>query len=100
MSNPIKEMVLGIVRHLLTIAGGVLIKDGLAVPGAFSPELIAGLAAALVGVGWSIYQKYHGRQKLLTAQVTPAGKTEREIEAIVNAGQAPPINTPKNEVPA
>jgi hypothetical protein len=50
-----KEQVLGIVRHVLTFVGGVLVAKGLATD-VMSNELI-GAAMTLVGGVWSIISK-------------------------------------------
>lgn len=50
-----KDQVLGLVRHILTLVGGVLIAKGLATE-AMSEELV-GSAMSLVGIVWSIVSK-------------------------------------------
>jgi len=50
-----KDQVLGLVRHILTFAGGILIAKGLATD-AMANELV-GSAISLVGVVWSIVSK-------------------------------------------
>lgn len=50
-----KEQVLGIVRHVLTFVGGVLVAKGLATE-SLSGELI-GAAMTLIGGIWSIVAK-------------------------------------------
>lgn len=50
-----KEQVLGIVRHVLTFAGGLLVAKGIATE-AMSQELI-GAAITLIGGIWSIVSK-------------------------------------------
>lgn len=50
-----KEQVLGIVRHVLTFVGGVLVAKGLATD-VMSNELI-GAAMTLVGGVWSVISK-------------------------------------------
>lgn len=50
-----KEQILGIVRHILTFAGGLLIADGLATE-ALTQELI-GAIMTIVGGIWSIVVK-------------------------------------------
>jgi hypothetical protein len=50
-----KEQVLGIVRHILTFAGGVLVAKGIATE-ALSQELI-GAVITLIGGIWSIVAK-------------------------------------------
>lgn len=51
-------IVTGVVRHILTAAGGALVaKYG--VDGASVDAIVGGLAA-LIGVGWSIWEKKKG----------------------------------------
>ena len=50
-----KEQVLGILRHALTFAGGLLVARGLATE-ALSQEII-GLTITLIGAVWSIIEK-------------------------------------------
>lgn len=50
-----KDQVLGLVRHILTFAGGILIAKGLATD-AMTNELV-GSIISLVGVVWSIFSK-------------------------------------------
>jgi hypothetical protein len=50
-----KEQVLGIVRHILTFAGGILVAKGIATD-ALSQELI-GAVITLIGGIWSIVSK-------------------------------------------
>lgn len=53
-----KEQILGIVRHVLTFGGGILVTKGLATE-AMSVELI-GAAMTLIGGIWSILAKNKG----------------------------------------
>jgi hypothetical protein len=50
-----KEQVLGILRHALTFAGGLLVARGLATE-ALSQEII-GSTITLIGAVWSIIEK-------------------------------------------
>ena len=50
-----KEMVLGIIRHLLTAFGGAFAANGAAT--ATDVETIIGGVVALVGVVWSVLSK-------------------------------------------
>lgn len=50
-----KEQILGIVRHILTFAGGFLVTKGLA-DVEVSSELV-GAVITIVGAVWSIIQK-------------------------------------------
>lgn len=53
------------IRHMLTTAGGSLVASGVI----DSEQLSQGVGAVMVllGVGWSIYQKYRARQALKAA---------------------------------
>jgi hypothetical protein len=50
-----KDQVLGLVRHILTFGGGILVAKGLA-SDAMSTELIGSLIS-VVGIVWSIVSK-------------------------------------------
>lgn len=50
-----KEMVLGIVRHVLTFGGGLLVTKGL-IDETIVTELVGGLIT-LVGGVWSVFDK-------------------------------------------
>ena len=55
----IKTYVAGIVRHALTTGGGILAGAGYIAQDDIST--IAGLAPVLVGLGWSLYQKWSSK---------------------------------------
>jgi hypothetical protein len=46
-----------LVRHGLTMGAGYLIAQGYLTQDPKQEDLIAGLATALVGIGWSFYEK-------------------------------------------
>lgn len=50
-----KDMVLGLVRHILTFGGGLLASKG--VIGESEIELVVGAVVTLIGVVWSAWQK-------------------------------------------
>ena len=52
-------------------------------------------------IGWSIYSKYVGRQKLMVALASPQVMTETQVEAKVSdpVVPTPSVNTLKTEVP-
>ncbi len=50
-----KQIILGVVRHAITVAGGALSAKGLA--SASDVELLAGAVAVIVGVIWSVIAK-------------------------------------------
>lgn len=51
----LKELVGGIVRHVLTIAGGALVTNGALDPS--QAETLIGAAMAIFGVAWSVWAK-------------------------------------------
>lgn len=63
-----QEILLGIVRHILTTAGGVLVTKGLA-----DSSMIEGGSAAivtLIGIIWSIIHKGNVQNKINVAALT------------------------------
>lgn len=61
-----QDTILGIVRHILTSAGGALVTDGIV----SQSQLADGVGAVvlLLGIGWSIWNKYQHRQALAAAK--------------------------------
>lgn len=49
------EVILGIIRHLLTAGGGVLVSNGILEAG--QVETAVGAVLALVGIVWSVWDK-------------------------------------------
>jgi len=96
--NPFLRQILGtLVRAaILWLAAkfGADISDDEAV------KLAGQIVPILIVVGWSVYQKYRGRLKLLAGLASSHRMTEHEVEAIVSAGDAPAVSTPKTVVPA
>lgn len=52
MDTPV---IAGLIRHLLTAAGGVLVAKGYLEAGIV--EQVVGAIITLLGAGWSVYQK-------------------------------------------
>lgn len=50
-----KEQALGLIRHVLTIAGGMLVQKGILEEGQV-PEVL-GAIMSLLGIGWSVQSK-------------------------------------------
>lgn len=68
-----KDQILGLLRHLLTSAGGALVSQGLI----SNTQLSDGVGAVmvLIGIGWSIYTKTEAAknaQALKTVQNNPS----------------------------
>lgn len=100
MPSIYRDWLYGILRHLLTALGGVLIAHGYASDSVLSPELISGLATVLAGVLLSASQKYRAKQTQMTAQIMPAGATEDAVQAKVAMGvNVPSVFTAPNSTP-
>lgn len=69
MSTPI---VLGLIRHLLTVAGGYLVAQGTLTSGDLT-ELIGGVVA-IIGVGWSVYEKQTARKRASGLDPAPSAE--------------------------
>ena len=52
------DAILGVIRHLITTMGGILVANGTINAGEL--ETGAGAVAILLGIGWSIIQKRKG----------------------------------------
>lgn len=53
------EQTLGIIRHVMTIAGTLLVASGSVAEGSW--EVITGSAIALASVVWSVFSKGNGK---------------------------------------
>ena len=92
--------VIGPVSALLVAKGVITSEDAGQYSGALSdPGFITGAMGFLAQLGWSLWEKYTARQKLVTALAAPTPTTEQVVELIVKAGEAPSTTTPKDEVP-
>ena len=98
--NPMMQEAIGsILRWVLAIGAGYLVQHGIWTQGDAS-SYVAAAAMGLVALGWSMWQKYGARVKLLTALTMPSGTTENEVVAKVNLGvPVPSVTTPPNTVP-
>lgn len=98
--NPMMVDALGaIIRWALAIGAGYIVKAGIWSE-ADSSKYVSAAALGLLGLGWSLWQKYKSRGKLLNALSASEPMTEHQIEAVMKAGlPAPSVTTPKSEVP-
>lgn len=64
-----KEQILGVVRHLLTFFGGILVTKGL-VDETVVTEIIGGLST-LIGAVWSFFSKVPVVTPVVTPTETP-----------------------------
>lgn len=100
---PFIQQILGaLVRAAVVAAAGYLAAHaGVTLSEDQIGSLVTYLVPIVAMLAWSLYSKYHGRLKLLTALSTHGTLTEQEVEDIVKdpAKPNPSVNTPKNEVP-
>lgn len=97
--NPLAQQALGaIIRFALGGLFGVLVERGIWTKEDAATYLGAAVVAVLT-LGWSLWVKYKGRLKLLTALAHDAPMSEKTVEVMVANNQAPPATTPKHETP-
>lgn len=96
--NPILSAALGsIIRWALALGAGYLVKAGIWTGSDAETYVTAG-ALGLLGLGWSLWSKYHGRLRLLKA-LEVARITENEAKTLVKAEGTPPVSTHPDSVP-
>ncbi len=97
--NPILSAALGsIIRWALAAGAGYLVKAGIW-SGTDAETYVAAGAMAVLGLGWSLYSKYHGRIKLLLA-LEAAQVSEQDIkDHLAWGGATPAVSTPAGDVP-
>ncbi len=101
MIPPFISQLIGVaVRTVLVWLAGYLNAHGVNVGDSQVTQVVTWATPLVAAVAWSAYQKFHGRQKLLTA-AGAANLTEHEVEAIVADPQKPnpSVLTSKNELP-
>ncbi len=99
MINPLLAAAIGsVLRFVLAAAFGFLVQRGIWSEAEAALYLSAAVAG-LLGLGWSLYQKYSSRLKLLTALAKPPATSEEQVEKMVAQGQAPPASLAKDEKP-
>lgn len=98
--NPFLQQILGVI--IRTAIVWIATKFGAQISDDEAVKLAAQIAPVAAVVVWSLYQKYVGRQKLLTALGSNKVMTEHEVEARVAdpATPSPSVLTNKSEVPA
>ena len=97
--NPIVTEILGsFIRFALAGAAGILVANGVwteAQATTFVPAIITGVLT----LGWSVWQKYKSRLKLVTALATPGVNTEADIKEKIVEGGTPSTATPTDQIP-
>lgn len=98
--NPLLTAALGsILRWALAILAGYLVKKGIWSDSEAATYVTAG-ALGLLTLGWTLWERYKARVKLLTALTLPEGSTENELkDHMKSATVKPSILTPPDSVP-
>jgi len=98
--NPILQSAIGsILRWALAIIAGYIVKKGIWTATDATTYIEAG-TMALLALGWSLWEKYSKRSKLLTALMLPAGSTENDVNAHLASGAGTPsVLTPPDTAP-
>lgn len=98
--NPMAEDALSaILRWGFTFVAGYLVEHGIWTA-ADAKTYVAGAALAVLGLGWSLWNKYKSRIKLLTALTMQPGSTEDDVNATVaSETKNPSVTTPKDTAP-
>lgn len=97
--NPMAAAALGsIVRWALALAAGYLIRAGVWTEANGALYVEAATLAAL-SLGWSQYQKFQNRRKLVVALTLPP-TSEQAVERTIASGVAlPSVTSPVHAVP-
>src|SRR4029077_13061941 len=97
--NPfMRDIAGGVARSLLAGAFGLLVAAR-PLSSSDSTRYAEAAAPILVSVGWSAYQKFTARQKLVTALGTTQRISENELNEQIKDGASAPVNTPETHVP-
>lgn len=99
MNPMLQEALLSILRWTLNLVAGILVEHGIWTDGDAHLYVVAA-SMAVLSLGWSLWTRYHGRIKMLTAAAWPWPMTEHELDAEIKAGNTAPASTPKDTIPA
>ena len=98
--NPIMQSAIGaILRFVLAIAAGYVVKAGIWTASE-ATGYVGAAALGLLALGWSLWEKYRSRRKLVTALSMPFVATEDQVIEKIAAGvPVPSVTTRPDEVP-
>lgn len=105
MVNPFFQQVIGsLVRAVLMGASVWAVQHGIFTDNE-AGKIIEAATMAIVGLLWSVSQKFTDRQKLNVALTTPAALSEQELEELILrarqwGGKLPSVTTPKDVTPS
>jgi predicted transcriptional regulator len=78
--SPILQAALGsIIRHFLTMAAAVLVTRGIWTSDE-AVNYVSAAALAILGLGWSLYQKYRTDAVIEKALRLPSGSSREELK--------------------
>ncbi len=92
--NPLWSSAIGaILRWALAMGAGWLVEHGIWTSSDASTYVTAA-SLGLLSIGWSLWRKYTGRVKLLTALSLSAGTSENDLKDHIRLGlPMPSLNT-------
>lgn len=98
--NPMLQAALGaILRWGLTILATLFVNHGIWTQSE-AAGYVVGASLGLLTLGWTLWNKYKGRVKFLTALKMQPGTTEAQVEArVASTLPNPPVSTPKDMAP-
>lgn len=99
--NPMLSAALGsVLRWAFAIVAGVLVNHGIWAKSE-AEMYVAAASLATLSLGLSLWSKYHGRIKFLTALQMPQGSTEHDVDQQIADPQVtnPSVMTKKTETP-
>jgi hypothetical protein len=98
MNPALVDAIGAIIRWALSGVFGYLVSQG-AITNDQSSLIAAALATGIVTLGWSLWTNWRKRQKLVTALASPKPVSEKQVEQMIEQGQAPPATVPKTRPP-
>ena len=97
--NSFGKTIIGtVVKWALTLLTGGLIAHGI-IDNDTAAQFVLEMTAALVPLLWALYTHYTHRQKFVTALATDRPVSESTVEQIIKTHGAPPVTTPKHDIP-
>jgi hypothetical protein len=98
MSPMLVDALGSILRFLLAGVFGYLVEKGVWT-GEQSATFLSAAVVGILALGWSLWNKYKSRIKLVTALASQPS-TEAQIEKMVSSGDAPSVHTAKTAIPS
>ena len=95
--NPFFQQMLGAIARVVIV--WIAARTGHDLTNDQAAQIVLEYVIPAAVLGWSLYQKYKGRQKLVTALATPGVMTEKQVERIISEGGAASVMTQKADPP-